>query len=241
MVPGADWEREAENWVRWARTPGFDSYWFYSAGFFEDIVPPPGALTLDLGCGEGRGSRDLVARGHRVVGIDASATLVRYARDADRRGRYLLGDGAALPFPDGSFDLVVAYNALMDVDDMPGTVREAARVLGRGGRFCFSVTHPINDAGAFTGEREDAPYAIPGSYFGRRRFEETFERGGLQMTFRGWCYALEDYSRAVEDAGLLLERIREPRATDEAVAARSSFRRWQRIPVFLQARAVKPE
>jgi len=33
---------------------------------------------------------------------------------------------------DGSFDLVVAYNSLMDVEDMPTTVREAARVLEPG-------------------------------------------------------------------------------------------------------------
>ena len=36
---------------------------------------------------------------------------------------------SALPFDDRSFDLVVAYNSLMDFDDMPGAVSEAGRVL----------------------------------------------------------------------------------------------------------------
>src|SRR5919199_1274804 len=121
------WEREAHDWAAWAREPGHDSYWSFSPLFLE-LVPPPGRRTLDLGCGEGRVARDLAARGHSVVGIDASPTLVGLAREADPDGEYLVGDAAALPLEDASFDLVIAYNVLMDVDDMAGAVREAARV-----------------------------------------------------------------------------------------------------------------
>ena len=54
--------------------------------------------------------------------------------------------------PTQSFDLVVAYNSLMDVEDMPAAAAEAARVLSRPGRFCISVTHPFADTGEFVGE-----------------------------------------------------------------------------------------
>src|SRR5262249_18057390 len=64
------WERHAEDWIRWAREPGHDSYWLFHRDRFLELVPPPGNLTLDLGCGEGRLSRDLAARGHRILGID---------------------------------------------------------------------------------------------------------------------------------------------------------------------------
>jgi SAM-dependent methyltransferase len=144
-----------------------------------------------------------------------------------------------MPFPDSSFDLVVAYNSLMDVADMPGAVREAARVLDRGGRLCMSVTHPLADAGAFASEDPDAPFLVSGSYFGRRRYEGTFERDGLRMTFRGWCYPLEDYAKALEQAGLVVEAIREPAAPDALLAARPSAERWRRLPMFLFMRAVK--
>jgi len=73
--------------------------------------------------------RDLAAKGHSVIGVDVSATLLRLARAADPEGCYGSADAAALPFIGKAFDLVVAYNSLMDVDDMPGTVHEAARVL----------------------------------------------------------------------------------------------------------------
>jgi len=57
-------------------------------------------------------------------------------------------DAARLSFADSTFDFVVAYNSLMDVKDMPGSVREAARVLERGGRFCICVTHPWRTRGS---------------------------------------------------------------------------------------------
>jgi SAM-dependent methyltransferase len=235
----SSWEHEAENWVRWVRTPGHDAYWYYRDSFMDGIVPPPGRQTLEIGCGEGRVTRDLNTRGHHVVAIDSSPTLLRYARQADPQGRYELADAGALPFSEAAFDLVVAYNSLMDIADMPGAVREAARVLEPAGRFCISVTHPLNDAGMFDSTEQDALFVIRGSYFGRRPFEGHFERDGLQMTFRGWMYALEDYSRALEAADFLVERVREPAATDAAVQKQPGYRRWQRLPLFLQLRAVK--
>jgi len=233
------WEFQAEDWLSWTRTPGHDSYWYFRDLFFDAIVPAAGRLTLEVGCGEGRVARDLARLGHTVVALDLSPTLVARAAAADPAGRYLLADAAALPFPDGTFDAVVAYNSLMDVDDMPATVAEAARVLAPGRPLCVCVTHPTADAGKFESKEPDAPFVIPGSYLGRHRFQEEFERDGLHITFTGWRYSLEGYARALEDAGLLIERLREPAAPAIALAARPGYERWQRLPNFLHVRAVK--
>ena len=93
--------------------------------------------------------RDLADRGYAVTGLDASPTLVGAAGDRDPAGAYVVGQAEALPFPDAAFDLVVSYNSLMDVDDMPRAVSEAARVLEAGGHLCACVTHPLADAGAW--------------------------------------------------------------------------------------------
>jgi SAM-dependent methyltransferase len=233
VTSAEDWEREAENWIAWVRRPGHDAYWYYRDAFFEEIVPPPGRATLEIGCGEGRVARDLAERGHRVTAIDAAPTMLRAAQEADPSGTYLLADAADIPFDDASFDVVVSYNSLMDVDDMPQAVREAARVLEPGGRLCISVTHPFKDAGYFESRDPDARFVVEGSYMGKRRFEGTFERDGLTITFRGWCYALNDYWRAFEEAGLLVERLREPMHTLEDP-------RHDRVPLFLHLRALKP-
>jgi hypothetical protein len=58
-------EERAQGWLAWTRTPDHDAYWRYRDAFFA-LVPEPGAATLEVGCGEGRVVRDLVARGHRV-------------------------------------------------------------------------------------------------------------------------------------------------------------------------------
>lgn len=63
----AAWEEHADLWTSWARKPDHDSYWRFGRDAFLALLPPAGRLTLDVGCGEGRLSRDLRELGHRVV------------------------------------------------------------------------------------------------------------------------------------------------------------------------------
>jgi SAM-dependent methyltransferase len=238
----AGWEQRAEQWLAWARTPGFDAYWSYRDAFFA-LVPPPAGRTLVIGCGEGRVSRDLTARGHRVTALDASPTLLDAAREDDSAAEYVLAEAEALPFADASFGLVVAYNVLMDVADMPAAVAEAARVLVPGGCLCACVTHPFADAGRWADpDDDDSAFVVEGSYLGARRFEITIERGALTMRFDGMAYPLEDYARALEAAGLAIEALREPVASG-ALGDRTehpAWVRWRRIPMFLMFRARRP-
>jgi ubiquinone/menaquinone biosynthesis C-methylase UbiE len=239
MTVNRPWEQEAENWVRWVRRPGHDSYDHFNGAAFFEIVPAPGRATLDVGCGEGRVARDLAARRHKVTGVDASPTMVRFAKEADPDTGYVIADAASLPFDDGSFDLAVAFNSLMDVHDMPGSVREIARVLTPTGRLCAAVTHPINDAGKFVGDEPDAPFALAGSYFSSRRYDETFQRDGLRMTFHGFTHSLGDYARALEQAGFVIEAIREPLPGRALIKDRPTYDRWTRVPLFLHFRAAR--
>lgn len=224
------WEDRAEGFIAWARTPDHDAYWLFRDAFFE-LVPPAGRATLEVGCGEGRVCRDLRARGHPVTGLDAAPTLVAAAAAADPASDYVVGDAAHLPFTDGAFDLVVAYNALMDVEDMPAAVAESARVLESAGRLCVCVVHPFRDAGRFASRDPGAPFVVTGSYFEEGSYELAAERNGLAFTFASRTYPLVAYTRAVEKAGLLVEALREPVGFDD---------RDRRMPQFLLLRAVKP-
>ena len=117
MELGDFWERQAEDWVRWAREPDHDSYWLFHRDRFLDLLPPPGRLTVDVGCGEGRLSRHLQELGHTVVAVDRSPTMIRHARDADPGLDVREADAAALPLQDGAADLVVSFMSLMNTDD----------------------------------------------------------------------------------------------------------------------------
>jgi len=236
------WEEEARNWVTWARTPDHDVFGFYSPSFFEEIVPPADGFTLEIGCGEGRVARQLASMGRTVVALDSSPTLVRFAREADAQPAYLSADATALPFADATFKTVVAYNSLQTMSmmaDMAHTVREAGRVLKPSGRFCFCVAHAMTDVGRLTEPSAGGDLVISGTYFERQRVNETVTNDGLKMTFHGWTYTLEDYARALEEAGFVIELLREPAPSAEQAAKRPGLERWRRAPLFLFVRAVK--
>lgn len=229
------WADNAEDWVRWARAPGHDSYWrFHGARFFE-LVPPPGPLTVDVGAGEGRLGRDLMARGHRVVAVDGSLQMALACATHEIEQPAIVGDGARLPLRSACADLVVAFMSLQDIDDFDLAVEETSRVLAPGGRLCLAIVHPINSAGTFEGERHerDAPFVIRGSYLDRFRYVDDIERDGLPMTFHSEHRSLDAYSRALERSGFLIEAIREVTQDDRSD-------RWHRIPLFLHLRAIRP-
>jgi SAM-dependent methyltransferase len=231
------WEGQAEKWVRWAREPGHDTYWRFHRDHFLELLPPPGRRTVDVGCGEGRLARHLKALGHGVIAIDRSPTMVRHAREADPELDVREADSAALPLEDGEADLVVSFMSLMNTDDLDATVREAARVLERGGRYCIALTHPLNTAGAFESEETEARFVIEGSYFDCREKEVAVERDGLEMTFLDAHRPLQDYFGSLEEADFLVERVREIEDTTRD-PDRPAILRWRRIPLFLHIRAV---
>lgn len=235
----AAWEQHAAEFIAWARKPGHDSYWLFHRDQFLGLLPPPGRRTLDLGCGEGRLSRDLKALGHDVVAVDLSPTMVEAAREADPDLEVHLADAADLPFDDGSFDLVVAFMSLQDVDDMKRAIAESARVLQPDGRLCLAVVHPFNSAGRFARDDAMSPFVVEGSYLERFRYEDSLVRDGFAMTFVSEHRPIGAYAGAIADAGMVVERLREPNVPESAIV-RPRSRRWQRIPLFLHLRAVKP-
>jgi SAM-dependent methyltransferase len=223
------WDTHAEAWIAWARADGHDSYWRFHRDAFLPLVPVPGALTLDIGCGEGRVGRDLARLGHRVLGVDGSFTMAAAAvTHPEAGGPVALADAAALPLADAVADCAVAFMSLQDVDAMEAAVAEAGRVLRRGGRLAMAITHQANTAGRFApGPDElDRPFVIESSWFERRAVADTCERDGLTMTFHSEHRPLRDYTDALAEGGFVIERLRE--VTDPDPGSK-----WQRIPLFL--------
>lgn len=101
----------------------------------------PGREVLEVGCGVGIDLARFARGGARVTGIDLSATAVELAkRHFDLSGlaaRLAVMDGAAMSFPDNSFDLVYAHGVLPYAADPEGIVRECRRVLRPGGTALF--------------------------------------------------------------------------------------------------------
>lgn len=89
-----------------------------------------GRAVLDAGCGAGYGAQMLAGgAAERVVGVDISEEAVVQARAHAPGLEFITGDVQQLPFPDGSFDLVVCFEVLEHLQDPEGAVRELRRVL----------------------------------------------------------------------------------------------------------------
>jgi ubiquinone/menaquinone biosynthesis C-methylase UbiE len=100
---------------------------------------PEQARVLDVGTGPGRLARAL-ADGHpqwTVDGLDLDPEMIAYAksRDVAASVSFAVGDVADLPYPDGSFDLIVSSMSQHHWTDVEGALRSLRRVLRPGGRL----------------------------------------------------------------------------------------------------------
>ncbi|HEX2095579.1 MAG TPA: methyltransferase domain-containing protein [Longimicrobiaceae bacterium] len=105
---------------------------------FSRLPDLAGRSVLDLGCGIGRLTAALAARGARVVGVDVSREMLRRAREEvpSPNVTFLHASAGSLPLPDGSIDVVVAsyvFQHLLDDDLFRTAAGEIARVLVPGG------------------------------------------------------------------------------------------------------------
>jgi len=103
---------------------------------------PAASLTLlDIACGTG--NQQIANRGlapdARFVGLDGSLGMLRQARRKMPDIAWVHSDSAALPFASGSFDFVSCQYAFHHFRDKAGMLREAFRVLRRGGRFALYI------------------------------------------------------------------------------------------------------
>jgi SAM-dependent methyltransferase len=184
-----------------------------------------GRTVLEIGCGAAQCSRWLAAQGARPVALDLSYRQLQHARRIDEQSAEdaapAAPDGAragqavplvqahagALPFADGSFDLACsAYGGVPFVADSARVMREVRRVLRPGGRWVFSVTHPVR--WALPDEPGPEGLTVSSSYFDRTPYVEQDEAG--RAVYVEHHRTLGDRIREITAAGLRLVDLVEP-------------------------------
>jgi demethylmenaquinone methyltransferase/2-methoxy-6-polyprenyl-1,4-benzoquinol methylase len=108
--------------------------------FVARVKPRAGEQILDMAGGTGDVAFRMAQRGARVTVADINADMLEVGKKrAERRGLTGLGwkveDAEGLSFADGSFDAYTIVFGIRNVSDIPAALREAHRVLKRGGRF----------------------------------------------------------------------------------------------------------
>ncbi|MCP9946226.1 class I SAM-dependent methyltransferase [Streptomyces somaliensis] len=178
------------------------------AGLLGPAASLRGLDVLEVGAGAAQCSRWLAARGARPVALDLSHRQLQHALRIGADGPALVqADAGALPFGDGSFDLACsAYGAVPFVADPVRVFREVRRVLRPGGRWVFSVTHPIR--WAFPDEPGPEGLTATSSYFNRTPYVEQDERG--RAVYVEHHRTLGDRVRDVVAGGFRLVDLVEP-------------------------------
>ena len=179
------------------------------AGLHGDVR---GRDVLEMGCGAAQGARWLVRAGARVTAFDVSRGQLEQARLLDARSgvavpRLVQADAKRLSIRDAAFYVVAsAFGAVPFVADSAGTLRETARVLRPGGRFVFSVTHPIR--WVFADDPGPAGLVVRQPYFDRTPYVEVDETG--EASYVEHHRTLGDRVREIVAAGLVLVILLDP-------------------------------
>ena len=197
----------------------------------RSLLPPvAGRRVLDAGCAAGHHSEWLAEQGAFVTAIDLSPRMVELTRARlDGRGDVRVHDlREPMTFlRDGSVDAVICSLTIHYVDDLEPPLREFRRVLGPAGSLVLSTHHPFIDWQWF-----DLP-----SYYETGIVEDHWEQFGATLRFRR--RTMEEIMRALEDAGFLIRRYREPRPDAEVVRTHPpNDPEWVTKPTFLFLEAV---
>jgi demethylmenaquinone methyltransferase/2-methoxy-6-polyprenyl-1,4-benzoquinol methylase len=180
-----------------------------------------GERILDAGTGTGIGASAALTSGREVVGVDAAPGMLAIARREVRGARFVEADYSELPFPDGSFDVVISVHALHFAIDPVATLAEWRRVTTPGGRLSLSVPGPRS---ALSFKLYDPIYRRHGLH----RRVEVPSRTKLLAWARG--------------AGWRRAKVEADPTTAIRLAGPDSFERWMRTGSrSVTTRALSPE
>jgi ubiquinone/menaquinone biosynthesis C-methylase UbiE len=200
------------------------------------LLPDVGGMrVVDLGCGFGWFCQWARAQGAaEVLGVDVSEKMLARARaqTADAAITYVRADMEQLALPTASFDLFYSSLALHYVKNLGALLAEVHRSLVPGGRFVFSVEHPV-----FTAPREPGWSVNPS---GRKSWalDDYLEEGprttdwlakGVIKQHRTFA----TYVNMLLEVGFTLTQVEEWGPTREQIAAQPTLADERRRPPFL--------
>lgn len=170
-----------------------------------------GRRICDLACGQGVIARKIAQRNASVVGVDLSTKLLEIARGEEQNEPlgivYIHDDAQTLSkLNSAEFEGVVCNMALMDIPDIKATFQQVQRILRSSGTFVCSIVHPCYPSQRIMNEN------IVSNYFDEG-FWRSDNANGVRGKVGAYHRTLSTYVNNLVEAGLMIQRIVEPRAT----------------------------
>ena len=215
----------------------------------------PGERVLDIACGAGRFTRRMADRGANIVAFDHSRVFIQIAKQRsigyEDRIDYQVSNAADIEgmtvFTDAPFDAAVCTMGLMDMAVISPLARSLGHLLKPGGRFVFSVLHPVfNSDGTrntlereFTADGVEERFAVWVPDYLRTRPYLGIGISGQPRPHRYFHRPINELLRVFLDRGFTLTAFEEPRFPPEAYSEAKSplsgvF--WREFPLVLVIR-----
>ena len=195
---------------------------------------------LDVGTGEGQLARLAIQAGAELVaGIDPTWAQVTVAEQKAGGPAYIQSEAAALPFPDASFDAVLACLVFEHIEAVDAAIAEVGRVLEPGGRFVFFLNHPLLQtpgSGWIDDHIIDEQYWRIGPYLTEsNEIEEVEKNVFIPFVHR----PMSRYVNAMAANGMLVTEMAEPTPPAGFLAKAAEYRDASTIPRLLLLHATK--
>ncbi len=183
-------------------------------------------IALDLGCGDGRFTRELEARYQTVFGADLSDMMLRQAKKVCKRTKFFKFDlEKEFPQLGTTFDLITCKLVLMYLKNVDNLAKESHKILNKNGVLVVSVTHPMK-------------WLDKNSYL-----DENFVSGeiardkNLKVIFK--TRTLQTYINTFSKYGFRLETVLETGVPDSFVIKYPAYLDFQHKPYRLNMKFVK--
>lgn len=197
------------------------------------IGDPRGLKILDLGCGDARVAKKFKALGaSKYLGIDGSRRMIELAKQNTDGGfsDVQLSSFADCSLAKNEFDLVVSSLAFHYAEDLKVLFQKIYASLKPGGRFIFSVEHPVITSNNQSLEQSPIRQAwLVDNYFIRGPREVKWMGDVVTKYHRN----VEDYFNLIFDCGFTLQSFKESEPSEINFTDQALLDRRRRIPLFL--------
>ena len=228
------YQKLAEAYASLIETKPHNAYYDRPA-VFSLINDSTDKTILDAGCGPGVYTEWLISKGAKVIGLDASEKMLEFARARNHERAEFIQANLEEPMPffsDQHFDGIVSALAVTYVMNLKALFGEFNRILKNAGWIVFSTEHPFFAYKYFKIE----------NYFETTQVSCKWRGFGTKVTMPSYFHSLGYISEAMTDNGFAIEKILEPKPTDEFKKADwEKYNRLMKFPDFIcfKARKVK--
>lgn len=195
---------------------------------------------MDLGCGDATLGKDLLQKKcSSYIGIDGSENMCKKAAEnlEKTRGKVIQSTMEDYKYQPSEFDLVVSQLAIQYIGDFAALTKHVFQTLKKGGRFVFSVQHPLLTSSfksmAEGGKKTDW---IVDDYFYSGKRVEPWNGENVVKYHR----TIDEYFASLQNAGFNIRSLKEATPQADNFKNPDEFKRRMRIPLFLLLSCEKP-